>query len=162
MKSKMILSLAGAVASASLMASAAPASAGVVAVDYSFIDFGSFFFDYTGSEITTTTTVDFLPSNLTDACGGAGCGLVTFTPGSVSDEVTLSNGANYFFSPTAFTTTNAQFAEAGSADTTGQFSTLILSAAPEPSIWALMIAGVAMVGGALRFGGRRKTIAAVA
>ena len=54
------------------------------------------------------------------------------------------------------------FAE-GSAKTSGVgVVTVTVSAAPEPSTWALMIAGVATVGGMLRFGRRRSGALAVA
>ena len=35
-----------------------------------------------------------------------------------------------------------------------------VSGAPEPSTWALMIAGVGLIGSALRFGRRREAVAA--
>ena len=44
----------------------------------------------------------------------------------------------------------------GSYDGTVAFT---VSAAPEPSVWALMIAGVAMIGGMLRLGRRRGSMA---
>ncbi len=47
------------------------------------------------------------------------------------------------------------------AVTEGGFPLVITSAAPEPSMWALMITGVAMVGGFLRWGRKRELIAAV-
>ncbi len=42
-----------------------------------------------------------------------------------------------------------------SASNALEISNIAISAAPEPSIWMLMIAGVAMIGGALRLGRRR-------
>ena len=85
------------------------------------------------------------------------CSSVTFTPGTTSDQLTLTNGEVFYFSPTAFTTFGHYSPLAGSADTTAEFTTVI-SAAPEPASWALMIAGIGLAGGMLRVGRRQNSL----
>jgi hypothetical protein len=45
-------------------------------------------------------------------------------------------------------------------DATGELETITYAAVPEPEAWALLIAGAALTGGAMRIGRRRSTAAA--
>lgn len=82
----------------------------------------------------------------------------TTTPYSNSDNFfgleAVNNGQTYYgFAYTTDTSFNGYgFETAPNTDIT---ATTVLSAAPEPSSWALMIAGVAMIGTMLRAGRRR-------
>ena len=143
---------------AALLGAAVPASATIVV--YSFLDAPTVSFTVTSAIVTAPET---LPS---DFCSVAAlCSSVTFTPTATYDEVTLLNGDNFFFAPTAFSTVSANFEQASpaSANPNAQFSTLIaFSGTPEPSAWALLIGGFGMAGGVLRFNRRRGSPSGVA
>ena len=152
MKLKTILGSAAVAAASAALMSAAPASA---TTTYSFLDgtYG-YFFDIESGPVTTTSSVT--PTSCT---GGPPCAAVLFTPTTSYDEITLSGGSSFYFAPTAFATpgyyTPLTMGAPASADATAQFSTEITSAAPEPASWAMMIAGVGLAGGMLRYGRRQ-------
>ncbi len=152
MKIKTILGGAAVAAASAAVMSATPASA---TATYSFLDGADFFFTVASAPILTQTTVAPIVCSVSSACG-----TVTFTPTTSYDELTLANGSDFYFVPTAFSTFGHYAPLAGSADTTAQFATEITSAAPEPASWALMIAGVGFAGGMLRFGRRQDVLSA--
>lgn len=146
------------IAAASALMAAVPASATIVV--YTFLDPQ----DAISLTVTTATVMstETLPS---DYCSVPSlCSSITFTPTATYDEVTLLDGSNFYFAPTAFTTVSANFEVLTpvSANPTAEFSTLIAGSAPEPSTWLMMIAGFGMAGGALRRLRRSSTAPATA
>lgn len=132
--------------SASVILTAIPAAATVVA--YTFLDpLDDVSLTVTTAPVTSTAT---LPS---DFCSvPALCSSVTFTPTASYDEVTLLDGENFFFAPTAFTKVSANFETPApaSANPTAEFSTLIAGTVPEPSTWLLAVIGIGLAGGVVR------------
>jgi hypothetical protein len=75
----------------------------------------------------------------------------------LSTAVPVTTGS-LSFSPSTYDTTNGTLVLNSLASLSFQ-ATSGVSAAPEPSTWALMIAGLGIVGGMLRFGRRRGLVA---
>ncbi len=144
-----VLSLATVGLASFALAGALPAAASAE-VAYSFLDVPVASFTLTAAPITSTETL------ASDFCSvEALCSSVKFTPTSSYDEVTLLNGSNFFFSPAAFTTFGAYMEQSTptSSNAGAEFSNLsggTTSAAPEPSTWLLMFAGLGAVGLMLR------------
>ena len=67
-----------------------------------------------------------------------------------------ATGSLYAYLDQGFKTSEGSFVITSVGNTSTFLENATVSAAPEPSIWAMMIAGVAMVGAMLRFGRRRE------
>lgn len=104
-----------------------------------------------GSGVSGTTT-GFYTLSLGGACGvfAGGCGRVQWDG---PQTFAFGNGGSF-----RLNLSNAQFTTPGSAAVFGTFD-LISSGVPEASTWAMMIAGIGLMGGALR---RRKVTVAYA
>ena len=125
-----------------------PGFAGSVELDVTGLTFGqtynlSFYSESRPNYGTVDITID---------------GFGSFTPASTT-AFTKVNAGNFVASGTSesfrFTATNPSATDSGAA-----LDAVTISAAPEPGVWALMIAGLAMMGGALRL--RRRQAGAVA
>ncbi len=112
---------------------------------------GSNSFNKSNSSFGNTGELDFTSSS------------IELDPGNRAGNAYFDgpDGGGLFLDPNS--TYVLQYVENGqSEDATGLGNSTFasaVSAAPEPSTWALMIAGVAMIGGMLRFGRRRASIA---
>jgi hypothetical protein len=120
---------------------------------------GSFYF--TGSASSFETPPSF---ELFNTFGGTGAyagisqvGLASLAIiGQPNDALQFdSNGVNYTISDAVPNATSTGYI----GDVVGTTATYSVSAAPEPGVWALMIAGVAMIGSALRFSRKQGALA---
>jgi hypothetical protein len=84
----------------------------------------------------------------------------TTVPFSNSDNFigleSIENGQDYFGFAYTTDSTLRGFGYETVAD-----QSITASAVPEPSVWAMMFAGVALMGAALRFGGKKRGVAAL-
>jgi hypothetical protein len=101
------------------------------------------------------------------AAFGGGSEAISYLIGGVSGSVSTSNSQApaVFGAPTSFsfvatsTTSSALFSVASTNDNVDPIldNVSVTAAAPEPSAWLLMLAGVGMIGATLRFQRRRQT-----
>ena len=110
---------------------------------YNFITFSGpsgFSETLTGSQLT--------PATLTNPTG---------TP--TGDQFSGDTNRLFTFDFAADPINEVQFGSNGVSLEFDNISAKAISAAPEPASWALMIVGVGLIGGALRFGARRQAVA---
>jgi hypothetical protein len=139
-------------------------------------------YNITSATGTLTSTNSGLPQGAFTLYPGNGAFLTTsdgteyysnlYTPGSASFadqgaqfsgstfELNIFNGVNAGFSACAGDCASVTQA-GGSLYNPGDLGTLSISAVPEPGVWAMMLAGVALMGAAIRFN-RKRGVAALA
>ena len=128
-------------------------------VDYSvtitnvsgYLPRGSDSLNESNSSFVNPGELDFTSSSIKLAPGNQGGN--AYFEGRYSGGIFVYPDTTYFL----------EYVEDGQSEVATGFGNLTfasaVSAAPEPSTWALMIAAVAMIGGILRFGRRRASIA---
>ena len=153
-------------AGAAVISLAFAASVEAKTYDFSFsntADSGSGTFDVVGSTVDAVTgSVD--GSAITGLSGYAGSdqqlsATTPFVDGSGISFSTALDSFNLFSNPGDFLL-KASVDPIGFPQN-GQAVTLNVSAVPEPGVWVMMLAGVALMGAALRFG-RKRGVAALA
>jgi hypothetical protein len=148
---------------------------------------GTYDFIYTGAGVsgsgaivTTGTTVDSVTGSVFDSAVGTGPFSITGLSSYAGSDNTFSGTSPYLtFGGLSFTTGTggdfnlAALTQGGSTYTVDSSVTdpggspetpisLSISAVPEPSVWIMMLGGIAMMGAALRFGRKRNDFAVAA